>query len=93
MSGQKLTLLKFPHTTDEIISERIYSLSRLICEANDERHINAVIEMLISHVTHNYEGVYVDNMVTRLIEAHGWWLECCSPDATLSVEDSAEPEE
>ena len=93
MSGQKLSLLKFPHSTDDIISERISGLDKLISEANDEKHVNAIIEMLIGHVSFNYEGVYVDNMITRLIEAHGWWLECCDPDATLSVEDNAEPDE
>lgn len=93
MSGQELRLLKFPHTTDEIITERIISLNKLICEANNEKHINAIIEMLIGHVTLNYEGIYVDNMVTRLIEAHGWWLECSEPNATLSVEEDADADE
>ncbi len=93
MNGKKFTLLKFPHSTDEIITERILGLEKLIGEANDERHVNAVIEMLISHVSQNYEGVYIDNMIIKLVESHHWWLECYNPDATLSVEESAEPEE
>ena len=93
MSGQKFTLLKFPHSTDEIISERIQGLERLICEANDEKHLCALLEMIISHISSNYEGIYIDNMITKLIESHHWWLECCDPNATLSVEDNAEPDE
>tara|TARA_Y100000401_G_C8313347_1_gene221051 strand:- start:689 stop:967 length:279 start_codon:yes stop_codon:yes gene_type:complete len=90
MSGQKLTLLKFPHSTDEIIQERIASLDRLICEANSDCHVSTVIEMLIGHITLNYEGIYIDNMITRLIEAHGWWTECHNPNATLSVESDCD---
>ncbi len=93
MSGQKFTLLKFPHSTDEIISERIDGLEKLINETNDEAHICALLQMIISLVTRNYEGVYIDQMVSKLIESHHWWLECCNPDATLSVEESADSEE
>lgn len=93
MSGQKFTLLKFPHSTDEIISERISGLEKLIEESNDETHICALLQMIISLVTRNYEGVYIDQMVAKLIESHHWWLECYSPDASLSVEESADSED
>ena len=93
MSGQNFTLLKFPHTTDEIISERISGLEKLIEESNDETHICALLEMVISLVTRNYEGVYIDQMVGKLIESHHWWLECYSPDASLSIEESTDLDE
>tara|TARA_Y100001938_G_scaffold38780_1_gene53680 strand:- start:1874 stop:2149 length:276 start_codon:yes stop_codon:yes gene_type:complete len=85
MSGQNLRLLKFPHSTDEIISERINGLNKLICQSGDDGHILRLIEMIIGHLSLNYEGVYVDNTLTKLIEAHNWWKECYEPDATLSI--------
>ena len=93
MSGQKFTLLKFPHSTDDIIFERIQGLERLLSETNDEKHINALLHTIISHISINYEGIYIDQMIAKLIESHHWWLECCTPDATLSVDESADSEE
>ena len=50
MSRQDLRLLKFPHSTDEIISERIHSLSKLIAESGDDAHVLAVLESMISYI-------------------------------------------
>lgn len=83
--GNILQLLKFPHSTDEIITERIHGLNKLIAESGDDAHVNAIIEMLISYISVNYEGVYIDQTLSRLIEAHAWWSECYDPNATLSV--------
>lgn len=85
MSGKNLTLLKFPHSTDEIITERIHSLNRLIVESGDDAHINAVIQMLISYISMNYSGIYIEATLAKLIEAHAWWSECYDPNVTLST--------
>ena len=85
MNGQNLRLLKFPNTTDEIITERIAGLNRLICESGDDAHVNAIIEMLITHIATNFEGVYVEATIAKLIEAHAWWSECYDPNITLST--------
>lgn len=86
----KFTLLKFPHSTDEIISERIHSLNKLICESGDDAHVNAIIEMLVSHISANFEGVYVEATIAKLIEAHAWWTECYDPNVTLSTMTDSE---
>ena len=85
MSRQDLRLLKFPHSTDEIISERIHSLSKLIAESGDDAHVLAVLESMISYISINYEGVYVEATVAKLIEAHAWWKECYDPNVTLAA--------
>lgn len=90
MTRQNLTLLKFPHTTDEIITERIHSLNKLICESGDDAHVNAIIEMLIAHISNNFEGIYVEATCAKLIEAHAWWSECYDPNVTLSVMQDVE---
>ena len=90
MSRQNLTLLKFPHTTDEIISERIHSLNKLICESGDDAHVNSIIEMLVTHISQNFEGVYVEATVAKLIEAHAWWTECYDPNITLTTYQETE---
>ena len=79
----KFTLLKFPHTTDELITERIHSLSKLIAESGDDAHVKAVIEMLVSYISINYEGAYIDATLHKLIEAHAWWTETLDPNVTL----------
>lgn len=81
----KFTLLKFPHSTDEMITERIAGLNKLICESGDDEHVNQIIEMLIQHLSSNFEGLYVEATVAKLLEAIYWWKECYQPDATLSV--------
>ena len=88
MSGQKLTLLKFPHTTDELIEQRIEGLNKLICESGNDEHICRILEMVISHITLNFEGMYVDATIFKLMEAHHWWKECYDPNVSLSVEAS-----
>ena len=90
MTRQNLTLLKFPHTTDEIISERIHSLNKLICESGDDAHVTAILEMLISYITNNYTGQFVDTTVARLLERAYWWTECYEPNVTLSVMEEIE---
>ena len=85
MSRQDLRLLKFPHTTDEIITERIASLNKLICESGDDSHVNAILEMLIGHIANNFEGLYIEATVAKLIEAHAWWSECYDPNVTLAA--------
>lgn len=90
MSGQKLRLLKFPNTTDDIISERIHSLNKLICESEDDAHVNAIIQMLIEHISSNFEGVYIEATVAKLIEAVAWWTECYDPNVTLSTYQETE---
>lgn len=90
MSGQNLRLLKFPHTTDEIITERISSLNKLICESGDDEHICKVIEMLIGHISLNYEGLYIEATIARLIEAHNWWKECYDPNVTLAAAEDCD---
>lgn len=90
MTRQNLTLLKFPHTTDEIITERIHSLNKLICESGDDAHVLAVIEMLVSYISMNYEGVYIEATLRKLIEAHAWWNECYDPNVTLATYQDCE---
>lgn len=85
MTRQNLRLLKFPHTVDDIIAERIQGLNRLICESGDDAHVNAIIEMLISYISVNYEGVYVEATIAKMIEAHAWWSECYDPNVTLAT--------
>lgn len=85
MTRQNLRLLKFPHSIDDIISERIQGLNRLICESGDDAHVNAIIEMLISYISVNYEGVYVEATIAKMIEAHAWWTECYDPNVTLAT--------
>lgn len=90
MSRQNLTLLKFPHTTDEIITERIHSLTKLIAESGDDAHVLALLESIISYISINYEGVYVEATVRKLIEAHAWWKECYDPNITLATYQESE---
>ena len=78
MSRQNFTLLEFPHTQHEIMKARIEGLHLLLCKGN-EAYISDVIQMLIAFLQDNYEGLYVEATVMRLIEAHYWWLECNSP--------------
>lgn len=79
----KFTLLKFPHTVDEIITERIDSLNKLICESGDDQHVLALIEMIIAHISTNYEGVYVQRTIEELISSANWWRECLEPGISL----------
>ena len=90
MTRQNLTLLKFPHTTDEIISERIHSLNKLICESGDDAHVTAILEMLITHISNNFEGQFIEATVARLLESAYWWTECYDPNVTLSVMQETE---
>tara|TARA_Y100001937_G_scaffold13127_1_gene17139 strand:+ start:5892 stop:6167 length:276 start_codon:yes stop_codon:yes gene_type:complete len=85
MSGQKFRLLKFPHSTDDIIAERIHGLNKLICESGEDEHLTKILEMLIVHLSMNYEGLYVEQTITKLIEAATWWQECYDPNLTLSA--------
>lgn len=85
MSGQNLTLLKFPHSNDEIITERINGIYKLLCETNNDEHINKILEMLITYISSTYEGTYPDQALFKLIEAHAWYSELYNPDITLSV--------
>ena len=84
MTRQNLTLLKFPHSDDEIISERIEGLNRLLCESGDDAHVNQIIEMLVRHISNNFEGIYIEATIQKLIEAHAWWSECYDPNVTLN---------
>ena len=86
----KFTLLKFPHSTDEIITERIASLNKLICQSGDDEHILAVLEMLTAHISLNYDGLYVDQTIAKLVEASSWWRECLDPNLTLATMHDAE---
>lgn len=90
MSGQKLRLLQFPHSTDDIIAERIHGLNKLICESGEDEHVTRLIEMLCAHISLNYEGLYVENTLSKLTEAAFWWQECYNPNFTLSSMSDSE---
>lgn len=90
MSGQNLRLLKFNHTIDEIITNRIEGLHKIISESGNDEHINQIIQMLCAYISSNYSGVYVDNTLSRLAEANFWWAECCEPNVTLNISEEVE---
>ena len=81
----KFTLLKFPHSTDDLIAQRIDSLNKLICESTEDEHVNKIIEMIISHLNVNYEGLYVEYCTQHLLNAIFWWKECYDPSSTLAA--------
>lgn len=86
MSGQKLQLIEFPHSEDELIKARINGLHLMLCKTSEE-YVNDVIEMLIMYISDNFEGEYVETTIDKLIESHYWWMECNNPQVT-SLADS-----
>ena len=86
----KFTLLKFPHSTDEIITERIESLNRLIVESDNDEHVIQLLEMIIGHLTLNFDGLYVEHCTQHLLEAIFWWKECYCPEASLAAMQDSE---
>jgi len=74
MSGQKLTLLEFPKTTEELIQARIDGLLDVMCQT-DQDFIPDIISMVISYIEENYEGEYIWQVELKLIEALLWWKE------------------
>lgn len=89
-SRQNLHLLKFNQSIDELITARIEGLNKAIVESGDDEHISQLIQMIISYISTNYSGVYIDNTLSKLAEANFWWAECIQPDITLSVNEEAE---
>ena len=70
-----LTLLKFPHTTDDLINNRIDGLFELLSQT-DQDHMPLILEALIWYIinSYDYEGEdYLYQVEIRLTEALWWW--------------------
>jgi len=74
MSRQKLTLLKFHNTPDEMIQNRIDGLLDALC-TSDKDYLIDLIRMIVAYIEENYEGEYSELTQVKLIEAAMWWRE------------------
>ena len=74
MTGQKLTLLKFPKTPEELVQNRIDGLLDALC-TTDQDFVPDVLSMLCAYIEENYEGEYVWQVELKLVEAAMWGKE------------------
>ena len=74
MSGQKLTLLQFHNSPDDIVLNRIEGLLDALC-MSDKDHLIDLIRMVVAYIEENYEGEYSELTQVKLIEAALWWRE------------------
>jgi len=75
----RLLVLKSYLTRTERIQERIRGL---LSEMNQDQadHVIECIDMLCEFIGEQYEGVFVENTMQKLIEARFWWSECINPE-------------
>lgn len=82
-----MKVIKLFKSHDELIKNKVHGLLDAMIDTDDE-YATYLIDELIEYIEVNYDGLYIDNAVYKLLEAK-FWLDQCE----LSYESKEEIEE
>lgn len=82
-----MKVIKLFQSHDELIKNKIHGILDAMVNT-DEEYATYLIDQLIEYIEINYDGLYIDNAVNKLLEAKFWLDQCeLSYQATEEIEE------
>tara|TARA_Y100000114_G_scaffold35823_2_gene31367 strand:+ start:4214 stop:4468 length:255 start_codon:yes stop_codon:yes gene_type:complete len=82
-----MKVIKLFQSHDKLIKNKINGILDAMSSTDDE-YATYLIDQLIEYIEINYDGLYIDNAVYKLLEAKFWLDQCeLSYQATEEIEE------